>query len=213
MIYSLSEIDAHAKKATRGAGFEWGGAEEAGKMARLLAAYQLPGAVVLAGYLEQKAAAPTKFQVPVMEAGRWFPQTEEGMLGPLMTGACLCDQGVAVLSEPLILERVGSPLLVWPYLVLMSRLHSCSLALSWPGVRLVCHEGRVIRPDVTDDVLMVKSVDRVECAGVVAEAGGVEAGNLGQDISAEVWQRLDAFAKRTYVAATEASRQGAGPAD
>lgn len=39
---------------------------------------------------------------------------------------------------------------------------------------------------------------------------GVVAGNLGQEIEAEVWQQLDWFAKRTYVAATDASRRGRG---
>ena len=51
MIYSLSEIDAQCKKATRGAGFEWGHAEEAGKAARWLAKHELPGAALLAAYL------------------------------------------------------------------------------------------------------------------------------------------------------------------
>lgn len=213
MIYSLSEIDAHAKKAARGSGFEWGSAEEAGKAARLLAAYQLPGVVVLADYLEQRAAHPAQFQFPVKAAGRWAPRTQDGMLCPLLTGGCLCDQGMAVLPESLILERVGSPLLLWPYLMLMNRVEGCALALSWPGVELICYEGQMLVKEAADDALLAESVDRVEYACVEADTGGVAAGNLGQDISAEVWQRLNNFAKQTYVAATEASRRGAGPAD
>jgi hypothetical protein len=54
----------------------------------------------------------------------------------------------------------------------------------------------------------------VECAGVrAADAKGIKAGKLGQGIDAAVWAQLDEFAKRTYVAATETSRRGAGPAD
>ena len=40
---SLSEIDTTSKRATRGAGFSWGIAEEVGKNMRLLELYGLPG--------------------------------------------------------------------------------------------------------------------------------------------------------------------------
>ena len=49
--YSLGEIDSLARKATRGAGYSWGVAEEAGKAVRWLSAYGYPGAEILANYL------------------------------------------------------------------------------------------------------------------------------------------------------------------
>jgi hypothetical protein len=49
--YSLGEIDSLARKATRGAGYSWGMAEEAGKSARWLSAYGFSGADILAQYL------------------------------------------------------------------------------------------------------------------------------------------------------------------
>lgn len=214
MIYSLSEIDAQVKKAVRGAGFEWGCAEEAGKAVRLLAAYQLPGAAVLANYLTRRAKQAAIFQQPRITGRRWQAGSEDGVLCPLISASCLCDRGVDVLSGALLLERVASPLLLCPYLVLMSRVHGCALALSWPGVQLTFYQGRISGTGVADDVLMSELAEWVECAGVrAADAKGIKAGKLGQDIDAAVWAQLDEFAKRTYVAATETSRRGAGPAD
>ena len=40
---TLSEIDTTSKRATRGAGFSWGIAEEVGKNMRLLELFGLPG--------------------------------------------------------------------------------------------------------------------------------------------------------------------------
>lgn len=210
MIYSLSEIDAQAKKAVRGAGFEWGCAEEAGKAARLLAAYQLPGVVVLADYLQQRAGNEALFRTPLQDDGVWRPR-EGGLLCPLVSGECLSDGGRDALAGELVLENVAAPLLLLPCLLLMAREYDCAQELRWAGVHLVCHADRL--EVLKGDALSVGTAERIECACVARDAGGVAAGNLGQDIEAEVWQQLDGFAKRTYVAATEASRRGAGPAD
>jgi len=48
---SLSEIDALARKAARGAGYSWGIAEEVGKSARWLSAYGFKGPEVLSEHL------------------------------------------------------------------------------------------------------------------------------------------------------------------
>ena len=50
--YSLSEIDALARKATRGAGYSWGVAEDVGKSVRWLSAYGFSGSDILAKHLE-----------------------------------------------------------------------------------------------------------------------------------------------------------------
>ena len=49
--YSLGEIDALTRKATRGAGYSWGIAEETGKSVRWLSAYGFLGAEALAEHL------------------------------------------------------------------------------------------------------------------------------------------------------------------
>ncbi len=64
MMYSLGEIEVHAKKAVRGAGFEWGFAEEAGKAVRWLEQQHLPGMKVLADYLSAYDHDSSRFVAP-----------------------------------------------------------------------------------------------------------------------------------------------------
>jgi hypothetical protein len=51
MTFSLNEVEAMGKRAARGAGLDWGIAEEAGKAARWLTARGLPGPELLAELL------------------------------------------------------------------------------------------------------------------------------------------------------------------
>ena len=213
--YSLSEIEAHAKKAVRGAGFSWGHAEEAAKSVRFLAAHQLPGAAALAAYLQGRAASGT-YSRPVMSASVWSVVEGVTALCPLLSGGCLCDNAQVLMRSEngLVLEKLSYPLLVVPYLALMSRQGGVSLRVCWAGVELTCHEGRVERLICSDDALAVARTERFECEVIAVDTvAGVEAGNLGQVISDAVWLGLNEFACCTYVAATEASRRGAGPAD
>nr|CAA6825232.1 MAG: Unknown protein [uncultured Thiotrichaceae bacterium] len=207
MIYSLSEIDTHVKKAARGAGFDWGCAEEAGKGARLLAAYQLPGMRVVTNYLEQKVERPSVFQSPKRVLRHWQPQTDDGMLCPLLTGECLSDPGPDACLDTLVLQDVAAPLLLLPSVFLLTREYGHTLELRWRGVHLVCHAGYL---DVQENVAL--DADHVDQCSI-RNAQGAAAGNLGRDVDSAIWGRLDRLAKLTYVAATEASRAGAGPAE
>ena len=51
---TLSEIDTTSKRATRGAGFSWGIAEEVGKNMRLLELFGFPGIKNLNLYYQQR---------------------------------------------------------------------------------------------------------------------------------------------------------------
>ena len=51
---TLSEIDTTSKRATRGAGFSWGIAEEVGKCIRLLELFGLAGIKNLSEYFKSK---------------------------------------------------------------------------------------------------------------------------------------------------------------
>ncbi|MGC1487905.1 MAG: DUF3726 domain-containing protein, partial [Albidovulum sp.] len=64
--YSQSEIEALGIKAARGAGYDWGMAEEAGMAARWLAHEGLPGPELLLACLQ----AP-RGQAPVIGAAGW----------------------------------------------------------------------------------------------------------------------------------------------
>lgn len=244
-VYSLSEIEAHAKKAVRGAGFDWGHAEEAAKAVRLLAAHQLPGAEALAFYLAERAESGVDaFDGPVVD-DEWSAADAE-VLCPVLSGAVLCDglyaesrastpwflseaEGHSSRTVPLnralsgdegqagsnviVLTDLAYPLLVLPYLVLLSRRLGCSFQVNWEGVELACQQGRLLQVSVNEGALLAARAQRFSCDLTAVADIGEEAGNRGQVISDEVWQALNEFAYHTYVPATEASRRGAGPAD
>lgn len=212
-IYSLSEIEAQSKKAVRGAGFSWGYAEEAAKSVRFLAAHQLPGAIVLAAYLQARDhAAVGSYVRPVTETAVWTAEEDTLALCPILTGACLCDNTPMQSVDALMLEQLAYPLLVVPYLALMSWRSEQSLQLCWEGVELVCHEGLIDWLTYNDTSLTAERAERFTCRVVTKTGVGKEAGKLGQVISKDIWRALDQFAQHTYVPATEESRRGAGPA-
>ena len=206
MIYSLSEIDANCKKAARGAGLNWGYAEESGKTARWLAAHQLPGAALLAHYLPERAARPEIYQ------SKHAPC-------PLLKGATLCDVGVA---EPLLPIEVVYPLLILPYLFQLSSASQTALHLSWEGADIYCQDDRVYLNET--DNLLSASESRVlvnwlsdqedgALKNIMADLEPLTKVSMGQDVESSHWQALESLAHHTYVPATEASRRGAGPAD
>ncbi len=198
MIYSLSEIDAQCKKATRGAGFEWGYAEEAGKAARWLAKHELPGAALLAAYLPQYLESPAHFQ---------------GMC-PIVAGAAICDHGDAITTQAMHFKQMAYPLLLLPYVAMLARARSLSLLLSWEGERIACNTQGICILEQTE--LHTDEASNV-CCEVSVNKQQIRQGQMtkrtGQFVSDADWQVLADLAHRTYVPATEASRQGAGPAD
>ncbi|PID44141.1 MAG: hypothetical protein CSB47_11680 [Proteobacteria bacterium] len=211
MMYSLSEIDAHCKKATRGAGFSWGHAEEAGKAARYLAAVQLPGAALLAQYLPEYSKNALHFQAPSL---RTDASVSDVTLCPIQTAACLCDEAELLGEHPLVLGKVAYPLLLLPALQMIAANKGLLLDVSWDGVRLVCDQTGVMALGQANldtplaSEVVVRVLNGEEVTGRVKAAGV-----LGQDIDEKYWGTLADLAHKTYVPATEESRKGAGPAD
>ncbi len=213
-VYSLSEITAHARKAARGAGFAWGYAEEVAQAVRLLAAHQLPGAVVLAAYLAERADTMV-FCGPVRADDLWSAPEPKSALCPVLSGAMLFDDVAVVQAEQgLVLTQLAYPLLLLPYIALLSQRLGCAFQLNWEAIELVCEQGRLLRiVEETDTALLAARTARFSCRVLAVSGVGVTAGQRGQAISAAVWQGLNHFAQQTYVPATEASRRGAGPAN
>jgi len=205
MIYSLSEIDANCKKAARGAGLSWGYAEEAGKAARWLAAYQLPGAALLAQYLTLHQKKSACFQASPLSC-------------PLLTGAALCDAGYDPQKKSVALAQVAYPLLLLPYLVQLSQSIGKGLRIQWPGVHICCFDGLIYIKESTSiassesAMLSYCWLESNECS-FTSLACGRSKGATGQFIDPTDWILLETLAHFTYVPATEASRRGAGPAD
>ncbi len=202
MSYSGNEIAALARKAARGAGFDWGTAEEAGRAARWLAARGLPGPEALAGLLERLGEA----RGPECEGHDWNAGT--GALCPLRTGIAISDRPAIVGEGDLRLGPVIYPVLLLPFLADVAQDVGRVHLLAGPG-------GALIEPDRLWTIGAFP--DQTESARII------RAGPHPEDLSEHPPQRpgaidpgaldtLNAFAERTYAPATDASRAGAGEA-
>lgn len=196
---TLGEIEALCQKAARGAGVDWGLAEEAGRAARALAAAGLPGPEALAAAL---AAGPGA--APRVARGRW---TGAGPLCPLRTGAALAD--FALLPEGpatgLALTPVRAPLLLLPFAALAAARWRGELRVDWgAGAGLAGSGGLRARGALLAPVAAVRIGAAPAPPGAPPETG--------REIAAEARAVLEALALATTVPASAASRTGAGAA-
>lgn len=209
MTFSLNEIEVTGKRATRGAGYSWGLAEEAGKAARWLTVHDLPGPEVLAELLTGYDGAGYDDLAPVSDAGIW--QARSGRLCPLITGAALCDRASEIASgRTLELGPTAYPVLLLPYAAAAAKLAEVVLELSWTDTRVeISAEGMAVEGD--DSTLMARSAESVLCRRCEKSLAAMPASVPGREVAADTWSRLGAFAQRTFAPATEASRlAGAG---
>ena len=209
MTYSLNEIEAHAKKAARGSGYDWGVAEEAGKAVRWLASHGLPGAAVLAAHLDLQAHDGP----PQSLDGDWSSAT--GALCPLTCGAALNDCADRLTGKRgQAMRNVTHPLLVVPFAAWAALHIKTPLTVAWDSVRATTN-GYDLHIKGSEDDLNTPQTSVWQC--VMAQGKhALEAPALRAAISTEVWGTLNVFAQMTYAPATEASRllgAGAGVTD
>ena len=125
MSWSLGETGALALKATRGAGFSWGIAEEAATAVIWLHEHGFAGAAALCSYLSwhsrQAKPAPSAFsknQDQYAASGGSVLHREAEAACPLMTGSVISD-GIAPLPDQMDkvveLGQVRMPLLLLPF--------------------------------------------------------------------------------------------------
>ena len=93
---TLAETESYLRKAARACGLDWGIAEEAGKAARWLAAFKLPGPETLLAHLQNLAGQDYSDFVPNCSAQPW--QSNAGPLCPIITGAALADRSAQMLE-------------------------------------------------------------------------------------------------------------------
>ena len=212
---SLSEIDALCRLAARGAGYPWGLAEEAGRAARDLwkGGADGPGAVL--AVLRALDGDDPAEHAPVPSPGPWRAAAGGGAwLCPIAAGAALSDRAHRFAAgEAVTLERLVAPVLLVPVL---ARARS-----ALPG-------GFGIEPVPPDAAAPDAPVPLVRVcfgpSGAETSAGnGVDGEGRSAAAAAAVpgsrrvaepgtWGALEAFAHRTRVPASEASRRGAGGA-
>lgn len=93
--YSLTEIETHCRKAARGAGYEWGEAEEAGKAVRRLCAAGIDGVTEL---LELLQTVDGKVDTYRPNAGLFKGDPQQQICG-LSLGCALADRKMDTLPE------------------------------------------------------------------------------------------------------------------
>ena len=211
MIYSLNEIDAQCKKAARGAGFEWGYAEDIGKAIRWLAAYDLPGTASLAAYLKEYNSHRTNLCQPKLSGQTYTNVNGKGKLCPILTGAWLCDSAAIEKNCHLHFENLSFPLLLMPFLSQIAISIQQSLTYEFSSTRLQFSNGIL---NVNDDKsLNCKQVEKATLTMNEDIIEGKVAAVVGQKTAKIDWDVLSQYAFKTYVPATEASRLGAGPSE
>jgi hypothetical protein len=206
---TLAEIESYLRKAARASGLDWGIAEEAGKAARWLAAFGLPGPELMLAHLQQLAGKDYRQFIPDCARDPW--QAPGGLLCPVITGAALADRSAQLLGGHVFrLTTTAYPLLLAATVGQAARCHRRVFTTAWAGVRVSCFEnGLSIEGDRAD--LQLARVDSVSCRLDELRKPQQLPSTLAYAIDSAVFEQIDALALQTYAPATEASRAGAGP--
>jgi len=207
---TLAEAEAYLRKAARAVGLDWGLAEEAGKAARWLAAFGLPGPEIVLAQLESLAGVDYTAVMP--DCGREPWQAPGGLLCPVVTGAALADRSAQLVAgKDFELGRTAYPLLLVAILGQAARHHEVAFATAWDGVQVNCFgDGLQILGD-RDDLLRA-ATETVRCWRDDSAVAELRPSTRAYQIDEATFKRIDTLAFQTYVPASEASRAGAGPA-
>ncbi|NOD95071.1 DUF3726 domain-containing protein [Ruegeria sp. HKCCD4884] len=202
MNFSLNEMEATAKRATRGAGYSWGQAEEASKAARWLCVQGLDGAGILSSLLEQGLASDPAAHRPRQIDRLWQGQRA---LCPLSAGPLLSDAAHLLKTGPIEMQYVAVPALMLPFARHAARILNEALTIEIDAVQFVVSEGWLVAQDSLPEA----------AHEVVVSRGGAPTTLREQQTRAypdpQDWDTLNRFAHRTYAPATEESRLlGAG---
>lgn len=207
MSYALNEVEATAKRAARGAGYDWGLAEEAAKATRWLCAQGLDGAAVLARLLEAGFAAELQAHVPQGIEGDWLA---EAPLCPLATGAALSDCAARLRERPMAIGPVAQPAMILPFAATAARQLGTCVTVAGEGFQAVTDGAALHREGTLPDAAARLSI---RAAGSLANP---DPGRTRAEPEEAAWAALNRFAHKTYAPATEESRllgAGAGLSD
>ncbi|WP_170427345.1 DUF3726 domain-containing protein [Ruegeria arenilitoris] len=207
MNLSLNEIEATAKRATRGAGYSWGQAEEAGKATRWLCAQDLDGVKTLARLLALGFAADPASHRPRNLDDLWHA---EGDLCPLSVGPLLSDTARTQGAGAIKMQRVAAPALLLPFVSNAARIQKCALQIEFDDMKAVTDGARLSSPGSIPEKAQRVTISKVATRSLPREQ------QTRAHPNSDDWAVLNQFAHRTYAPATEESRllgAGAGLSD
>jgi len=196
---SLGEIEALGQKAARGAGLDWGLAEEAGWAARMLSASGLPGPELLALALAGGPGA-----APRVAPGAW---RGDGPLCPVRTGAALADFAglpAGLSDDGMRIDTVRTPALLLPFVVLAAARIGRPLALDWGTGQGLAGGGTL---SAAGDVMAPVAAVTLALAARGPETGGQPPRCA---VAPEPRAALEALALDTTVPPSDTSRADAG---
>jgi len=206
--FTLAEIESYLRKAARACGLDWGIAEEAGKAARWLAAFNLPGPEIMLAHLQNLKGKDYRGFIPDCSIESW--QASGDLLCPIISGAALADRSAQMLEGVKFeLGRTAYPLLLAATVGQAARCHQTVFTTAWAGVRVSCFENGLSIEGNRDD-LTLPVVDAVSCCRDDLETPQQMPSTLAYQIDSAVFKRIDELAFETFAPATEASRAGAG---
>lgn len=208
MSWSMNEIDSMSRKAVRGAGMSWGLAEEAGKSARWLASFSLPGPEMLAAHLPRVDGAAYAQICPDGTDGQWL--AAGGVLCPLATGPAITDRAVRAASGGITLGRTACPLLLLPGVASVAVLTGQAMMIGWDGAQAVVAQGR--RLQIVDaSRLEAADTRHVEIGPAAADPVPNRDSVYRYEMDRATAAVVGKFAHRTYAPDTPESRlSGAG---
>jgi hypothetical protein len=207
-LLTLSEVESYLRKCARAVGLEWGIAEEAGKAARWLAAFGLPGPECLLNHLLALRGQDYRQFIPDITVSPW--RAGGGLLCPIVTGAAIADRSARLLDGAVIeLGGTAYPLLLAATIGQAARFHDTAFTTRWDGVAITSFgHDLAISGDLA--ALLVEKIDAIECRHDPNAVPEQHASTLAYPIDEQIFERIDALAFETYAPATEASRAGAG---
>lgn len=213
IMLSQNEITALGAKAARGAGMEWGLAEEAGFAAGWLSANGVDGARALLSHLEAASGKGWAEICPVVASGAWRPSGPDPIC-PVALGATLCDfaglPGGLTGDEGLRAGPVSQPVLLLPFLTDIARKENRAVEIAWPDGRVIVGRDGQVAGAVADLACVPEAALSLAFAPAPSgwPARGAQTPTCRSTMAA-----LTALAMKTTVPASASSRDGAGATD
>ena len=198
MKVSFNELKSMSKGAARGAGFDWGYAEEISFAVVWLSKNGYNSATTLLTFLDNKTIYPPT------NTNENIWTNVKGDLDPIKTGVALLDLNI---SKPIVLKSLFLPLLIVPF---VSQLENAML-LEGNNFKLVIENGFVDNKvkclPSKSDILKISSIKETQ---VFNKKGKYPLAKRCK-VDDNVWSRLEELTYRTYAPVTDESRiLGAG---
>jgi hypothetical protein len=208
---SRTETETLCYKATRGAGYSWGIAEEAANAVGWLCANGIDGTAALAA-----AIVPPTLNAPDISNDLWV-SSDGKPLCPLTTGAALSDFAASVFASNnghVQLGPVRRPVMLLPFISQCTATTGGSITLEWEGRKLTV--GNAIRSDAETLSALISANAATIMLSHCHDVIQADRPNAVAFANPHTLAELDGLALRTTVPASEQSRNsgaGAGTSD